>query len=192
MKTMKIFVLLLTFAALMFACGPTKAQERTVTRTLPTGTYYDKYTGVAADTLKPTTQDTIDIVYVYQSHEYVTKIAVKLRFDIIAGADTTVSTSVFGKEFSDDGTYVSIIPASTSSAVTANNTVQVLASDPYFTEAQYITGRITGGDTVNLAHNITPFDFSYRYYRVRIILTGNDSVGTGIKLDEAEIKFYTQ
>jgi len=177
--------LLVIFALVLFAVAA-MAQERTITRTLTKGVYYDKYTGVAADTLKATNQDTIDIVYYYQSPEYVKKIAVKIRYDIIVGADTTVAASLFGKEFSDDATYVSIIGSSTSSAVTTNNTIQVLTLDPYLTEAQYVTGRVTGGDTINVAHSITPFDFTYRYFRLRLIIQGNDAVGTGIKVDEVE------
>jgi len=190
---MKKIILFLSLITLAFACGnPSKAQERTISKTMPTGTYYYKYTGVAADTLKATNQDTIDFVITYQSPEYIQKIAVKTRFDIIAGADTTVSTSVYGKEFSDDATYVSVIGATTSSAVTANNTVQILTCDPYTLEAGYVTGRVAAGDTTNVAHNHTPFDFSYRVFRIRYILQGNDSVGTGIKIDEIEFKVYTQ
>lgn len=189
---MKKIIFVLSLIAVVFACNPSKAQERTVTRTLATGTYYDKYTGGTSDVLIPTTRDTIDFVYVYQSSEYVTKIAVKIRFDMRTTADTTVLTSLFGKEFSDDGTYVEIVASSASSAVTANNVVDILVSDPYIVEAQYVTGRVTGADTVNVAHNHTPFDVAYRYYRLRLILAGNDSVGTGINVDEVEFKVYTQ
>ena len=55
-----------------------------------------------------------------------------------------------------------------------------------------MTGRVTAGDTVNVAHNFTPFDKSYRYYRVRYIIKGDDSVGTGILIDDIEIKLYTE
>ena len=188
----KLFIILSLIALAIVACNPSSAQERTVTRTLPTGTYYDVYNGGTSDVLTPTTRDTIDLVYVYQSPEYVTKVAVKIRYDVVVGADTTVAASLFGKEFSDDATYISIIGSSVSSAVAANNTIQVLALDPYIAEAQYITGRVTGGDTINVAHNLTPFDFSYRYYRLRLILQGNDAVGTGVKVDQVEVKFYTQ
>jgi hypothetical protein len=188
----KIFIILSLFAVVLFACNPSKAQERTVTRTLATGIYYDKYTGSTSDVLTPTTRDTIDFIYVYQSPEYVSKVAVKIRYDIVVGADTTVAASFFGKEFSDDATYVQVIASATSSAVAANNTVQVLALDPYTVEAQYVTGRVMLGDTINVAHNFTPFDFSYRYYRLRLILQGNDATGTGVKVDEVEVKFYTE
>jgi len=190
---MKKFILSLLASLVVIA---SYSQERTITKTMAEGATYYKYTGVAADTLKPTNQDTIDFVLVY-SGNYVNKLAVKTRFDTIAGADTTVSTSVFGKEFSDDDTYVQIIGATTSSAVTANNTVQVLASDLYATVAaaqDYIYQEInTNQDTVVVAERtITPFDKSYRYYRIRYILSGNDHVGTGIKIDEIEVKFYTE
>jgi hypothetical protein len=186
---MKKIILILSLIVVAFACNePLKAQERTVTTYMTNGQYYAKYTGSSADTLKATNQDTIDYVFVYQSPEYVTKLAVKIRFDVIAGADTTVSTSLFGKEFSDDATYVEIVAASASSAVTANNTVDILVSDPYVSEAAYTFG----ADSVTAAHSHTPFDFSYRYYRVRLILSGDDSVGTGIKVDEIEFKVYTQ
>ena len=192
MKKLFLFFGLLALVA-MIACTPkgANAQERTVNITVPLGYTYYKYTGVAADTLKPTNQDTIDFVFAVQLHEYIEKVALKTRFDIIVGADTTVATTVAGKEFSDHTTYTDVIASTVSSAVTANNTVQVLVSDPYTVEAQYVTGRITGGDTVDVAHNHTPFDKSYRYYRVRYILQGNDAVGTGVKIDEIELKLYT-
>ena len=187
-----IFVLgLLAFFAI--ACNPhqASAQERTVNITVAPGNTYYNYTGSAADTLKATTQDTIDVVFFFRIDQYVQKIAVKTRFDVIAGADTTVSVSVFGKEFYDDATYVEVIAAATSSAVTANNTIQVLTSDPYTVEANYVTGRVQAGDTINVSHNLTPFDKSYRYYRVRYIIKGDDSVGTGILIDDIEFKIYT-
>jgi len=185
---MKKIILLLALVAL-FACNPNgaSAQERTISKTMPEGNTYFKYTGVAADTLISTNQDTIDFVLEYRNHDYVKKIAVKTRFDVVAGADTTVSVSVYGKEFSDDATYVEVVAAATSSAVAANNTVQILASDPYTVEAI----STFAADSTVAAHNFTPFDKSYRFYRIRYIIKGNDSVGTGIKLDEIEVKFYT-
>lgn len=183
----KIFLFL---GFVLFAIG-LMAQERTVNVTVPSGNTYYKYSGTAADTLKATTQDTIDVVFWFRVDEYIEKVAVKARFDVISGADTTVALTVSGKEFSDHTTYTDVIASTTSSAVTANNTVLVVTSDPYTVEAQYVTGRVTAGDTINVAHSHTPFDKSYRYYRCRFILQGDDSVGTGIKLDEVEIKLYT-
>lgn len=184
--------LIFLFALVALFLGAT-AQERTVNlNTAKPGDTYVSYTGTASDVLIPTTCDTIDVIFWMRYDGYVKKVAVKTRFDMRTTADTTVSVSVFGKEFYDDGTYVEVIAAATSSAVTANNTIQVLTSDPYTVEAQYVTGRITAGDTVNVAHNHTPFDKSYRYYRVRYILSGNDSVGTGVKIDEIELKLYTE
>lgn len=43
------------------------------------------------------------------------------------------------------------------------------------------------------AQTTTPFDKSYRYFRVRYILAGdNTATGTGVKLDEIELKLYTE
>ena len=189
---MKKLFLFLFVALIAFACdNGAMAQERTVNITVPSGNTYHLYTGTASDVLIPTTTDTIDLIFWFRVDEYVQKVAVKTRFDMRTTADTTVATTVSGKEFADHTTYVDVIASSVSSAVTANNTVQVLVSDPYTVEAQYVTGRVTLGDTVNVAHNNTPFDQTYRYYRVRYILQGNDSVGTGIKIDEVEFKLYT-
>lgn len=187
-----IFIFGLLALVAMMACTPkgANAQERTVNITVPLGYTYYKYTGVAADTLKPTNQDTIDFVFAVQLHEYIEKVALKTRFDIIVGADTTVATTVAGKEFSDHTTYTDVIASTVSSAVTANNTIQVLVNDPYIVEAAYMTD-VGANDSTNVQHNHTPFDKSYRYYRVRYILQGDDAVGTGVKIDEIELKLYT-
>jgi hypothetical protein len=39
---------------------------------------------------------------------------------------------------------------------------------------------------------IADTDITYRFYRVRYIIQGDDSVGTGIKIDEVEFKIYTE
>lgn len=173
------------------------SQERTISnKVLNSGETYLKYTGVAADTLKATNQDTIDLIITNYNAGYVEKIAVKSRFDIIVGADTTVAVSVFGKEFDDDATWVEVIASTLTSAVTANNVVQVLSNDPYTTNAGYVgiikqhNSQLTTDTLTVPAHVYTPFDKSYRYYRIRYIIKGNDSIGTGIKLDEVEFKIY--
>lgn len=232
------------------------SQERTVTKDVrPDRTYY-KYTGVAADTLISTNQDTIDLVFQIELKERITKIAVKSRFDVVSGADTTVAISVDGKIFSDDS-YTSVIASTLSGAVTANNTVKTVNTT--FTEAHVITAydvakpsftstiaafdvskpsftstiaafdvpftnvaagtadtlefpqqtitigadtlefpqqTITiGADTLEFPQQsitVTPADYSYRYIRVRYIIQGDDSVGTGIKIDEVELKLWTE
>lgn len=183
----KIFFLL----AIVLLAVQGMAQERTVNLTIPNEGTYINYTGAVADTLIATNQDTIDVVVRYNGPGYVRKIAVKSRFDVIAGADTTVSVSVFGKEFSDDATYVEIIAAANSSAVTANNVVQILTSD--WAEVTGATANTVNADsTITVAaQTATPLDKSYRYFRVRYIINGNDSVGTGILLDDFEFKVYT-
>lgn len=184
----KIIFLLIALVTVTFAI----AQERTVSITMPTNNTYYKYSGVAADVLVSTTTDTIDVVFQYQGSGYIEKIAIKSRFDMRTTADTTVAISVFGKEFADDGTYVEVIASALSAVVTTDNVVKVSVNDPYVTDASHTLTDNLGATATESVHTITPFDKCYRYYRVRYILSGNDSVGTGVKLDEVEFKVYTK
>lgn len=176
------------------------SQERTVTKDVKKGFTYYKYTGTSADTLIETNQDTIDIVFQLELSQRISKIAVKSRFDVISGADTTVAISVDGKLFSDDS-YTSIINSTLSDAVTADNTVKTVSTT--FTESLSSAAYVMLTDTTGLSGypadsisvpsytiTATPADYSYRYIRVRYIIQGDDSVGTGIKIDEVELKVY--
>ena len=165
------------------------SQDRTVTKEMNVDATYYKYSGTAADTLGAVDQDTLDLIVVYRGGGYVNKVAVKSRFDLNSGADTTVAISVFGKEFGDDGTYVEVIASALTADINANNTTKIMVSDPYSVEASAIYA-VAAGDSTISAHNHTPFDKSYRYYRIRYILTAQSLAGTGVKLDEFEIKFY--
>lgn len=185
----KIFVIfsLLVFAVAVFA------QERTVTLTpIKKGETYKKYSGVAADTLVATNQDTIDVVFEYNGPGYVKKVALKSRFDLISVADTTVAISLFGKEFSDDDTYVEVIASTLTADINADNTVKVLTSD--YTESIAASTDVFNADsTITVAaQTITPPDKSYRYYRARYIITAASGAGSGVKLDEIELKLYTE
>lgn len=185
---------ILIIGFLLFCVGLT-AQVRTITKQMEQGATYYLYTGVANDTLTSPAQDTIDLVIEYRADNWVKKLTIKSRFDMRSTADTTVAISVFGKEFSDDAAYVEVIASTLSSAVTANNVVSILSSDYTETTAAAVDliSQITSSntDTVTVAaRTVTPFDKSYRFYRIRYIIKGNDSVGTGIKLDQFEIKMY--
>lgn len=233
----KLFIL---FGLVLFAVAA-MAQDRTVSVPAPWSGTYAKYSGSSLDTLGPVDQDTIDIVFYYEGPGYVKKIAVKNRYDVVSGADTTVSFSLFGKEFSDDATYVQIIGATVSSDVNADNTIDILTSDWTETVAQYTSTIAQYNSTIastkdtlaayialidttglmgypadsisypaqlltnsaktlvnaaqtitNSAQTVTPLDKSYRYYRARYIITGTSAAGSGIKIDEVELKLYTE
>lgn len=187
------------------------SQERTVTKLLGKGDTYYKYTGVTLDALVPTTRDTIDIIFQVRVDERIEKIEVKSRFDMLTTADTTVKVSVFGRNFTDD-TYTSMIASTTSDAVTTDNVIQVLTGGyteshvtaAYnLTEAAYnmtsdtATFKYYPADTIAVASHIiaaaeatttvTPVDYSFRFIRVRYIISGNDITGTGIQIDEVEL-----
>jgi len=153
----KLFVLFALFALIISA----SAQEITRNITVPEGNTYHKYTGTSTDVLIPTTADTIDLIFWFRVDEYIEKVAVKTRYDMRTTADTTVALTVAGKEFYDHATYVDVIGSAVSSAVTTNNVIQVLTSDPYIVEAAYFTD-VGANDSTNTAHNHTPFDQSYR------------------------------
>jgi hypothetical protein len=171
------------------------AQDKTRSVQFDENGTYVVYSGIPGDTLSGT-QDTIDFVFKYKSGGFVKKIAVKIRYDLISGVDTTVHASLFGREFYDDPTWVSIIASTTSSVVSVNNTIQILTSDYTETTAAAVDflqqTLVATKDTLTVAARInTPIDQSYRFYRLRLIVAGNDSVGKGIKIDEVELKFYT-
>jgi hypothetical protein len=143
------------------------------------GAYAKTYYASVSDTLKPTNQDTMDLIFQYRGNDYVKKISLRSRFDKITGADTTVKVSVDGKEFLDDaGSWTAIVTSSTSSAVTTNDVIQVLNSD----WSETTTGAV-------LAPTV---DKTYQWYRVRYIIAGNDIVGTGVKLDEVQLVLYVE
>lgn len=220
---MKRLIILLVLG--LFAFSVT-AQERTVTKDVPKGNTYYKYVGTSSDVLLPTTRDTIDLVFQLELTEKISKIAVKSRFDVVAGADTTVAISVDGKLFSDDS-YTNVIASALSTEVSADNVVKTVSTT--YTESHSVTAFNVVKDALTITNaafdvpftnpsagtadtlefpsqtltvdadtlefptqtvTVTPADYSYRYIRVRYILQGNDSVGTGIKIDEVELKVY--
>lgn len=190
---MKRFIILISVLLIGFVSF---AQERTITKNMGSDTYFH-YGGTADDTLIATNQDTIDLVIQYKGGGWIRKVAVKSRFDTIAGADTTVAISVYGKEFYDDATYVQIIASTLSSAVTTENIVKVVTSDYTETTTAFdVDGYdeiTTDVDTLAFpAQTVTPLDKSYRYYRIRYILQGDYTVGTGILLDDVELLLYTE
>jgi len=191
------------------------AQERTVTKTMKTGVYYYSYTGTSSDELVKTTRDTIDFLFVYQSPEFVKKISLLVEMDTgsVAAADGEyVTFSLFGKEFSSDScTYTQIIAAANSDVVDSNDEIFTTQVDNYTTIASYTVATLldttevwpydgaasaidsvlyTGTNTV-AAQTITPFDMSYRVYRLRAILQSSASATEGTKIAKIEFKLYT-
>lgn len=164
MKKIVLFLSLLLTLPLM-----TFAQERTVTVTpMSPGVTYSVYNGTAADTIVYINQDTIDVVFTYRGPA-VSKLAVESLFSPISGADTTVSVSVYGREFEGAGAYTEIIAPTVSSAVTANSIASVLSA----TAANAVNG-----------------DESFRQFRIRYIIQGQSAAGSGITLDAVKLKIY--
>jgi hypothetical protein len=186
---MKGFISLIGFV-LLAMLG--MAQDKTISVSLDANvSTYKQYTGLTADTIT-INQDTIDVWFKYQSQGFVKKLAVKTKLDLVSGLDT-VSVSVFGKEFYEDATPIEIIAASTVN-VAASNQINVFTSDYTETIASYVASvnqaNIADADTITFAaQTITPFDKTYRFYRVRFIHSG---LGNGTKIDDIELKLYIE
>jgi hypothetical protein len=179
----KIFLLLLL--ACLSLVG--YSQERTVL--LNDGKVFDlsvskeyNYGGTSSDYLIPTTRDTIDFVMKVANwgpggtHFYAT-----FKLAPISGADTTVRIVVLYKH--DEGeSYSTLKSTVTGAAVT---------STVYYTSTSI--GSINSSDTTGLKY-YTSFKpnplLMYKYINFRLILLGNDSVGTGIKVQRVTIQFY--
>lgn len=196
----KLFILLL----LVLVTAVTFAQERTVYLNADKQLDLSTVKMVAwngnstADRLIPTTRDTIDFVLRVVNppagapmHFYA-----NFTFDTIAGADTTIAITVQGKKFYSE-TYSDIIASALTSAVTGE--LQVAKTTLGFSsDGTYVTATATDSfnadSTITVSPRSTTFitnnTLRYGYLKFRLILKGNDSVGTGIKVKRLEIQFF--
>jgi hypothetical protein len=171
----KIFGLIFCLAMLLSV----SAQEKTVS--LNNGKILDISNGAVigwtgtqiVDRLIPTTRDTIDFILQVSGqdqnpcHFYAT-----FTLDTIAGADTTVLFTVQEKKFSYEA-YTDVIASAASAAVTA--------------EIKHV--RTSLGMTER-SSEVTNTLLYYRYLKFRLIIAGNDHVGTGIKVKRLDIVFF--
>lgn len=199
---MKKLIFLLSFVLLAVAA---MAQERTVV--LNSGSVVDlntkklvAYNGTAADYLIPTTRDTIDYVLLIdnQSGDPLNFYA-NITLTPISGADTTVSVGVYYKMFESQSYTQLIAPALTSAITTSTQVVKTtlgVTNQITNTTASAVDllrqTIIANNDTITVATrtqtSLNNVALYYRYLKFRLILTGNDSVGTGIKVSRIEIK----
>lgn len=183
------------------------AQERTVV--LNSGNYIDlnttkwyAYNGTTSDYLIPTTRDTIDFVLLVKNQ---TSLPLNFYASItmapIAGADTTVAITVQQKMF-ENGTYTDLIASALTSAITTTvitnkTTLGVTVQDTRTTASAvdlFRGSNIKNNDTLTVASRVQTIQLNpllfYRYLKFRLILSGNDHVGTGIKVTRFEINFF--
>lgn len=198
-KLITLLFLVISFVAL--------SQERTVylnnntALDLNVAKWY-AYNGTTADYLLPTTRDTIDFVLQVSNqgsaplHFYAV-----ITLAPIAGADTTVAITVQQKKFSGEA-YSDVIASALTSAI-STETLVVKTSLGVITPATttiasatdyFIDETTTNTDTITVAaRTITSLVNTLlypRYMKFRLIIKGNDSVGTGIKVKRLEIQFY--
>jgi hypothetical protein len=176
---------LIFLLAIMFTFVAVQAQVRTLsTKNVTSANTYASYTGVTADTIS-TNQDTLRIPF-FVAKDYPMSYTINSTLAPRAGADTTVVINVYGKVFEDDAWTK--IQTATTSAITASAITKTTFVEPVLATAQ---------DTVSGAYNIAgtitnPFTSAtaYRYYMIEYIISGDDSVGTGVKLTKLEWKWY--
>ena len=194
---------LLILLSLILVTAVTFAQERTVylnaNKQLDLSTVKSvAYNGLTADRLIPTTCDTIDFVLRVVNPTAGTPMHfyANFTFDTIAGADTTIAITVQGKKFNSES-YTDIIASALTSAVGAELQVSKTSLGT-ITEGTYVTATATDNfnadSTTTVAARSTTFTANttlhYGYLKFRLILQGNDSVGTGIKVKRLEIQFF--
>jgi hypothetical protein len=171
---------------LLFVSLAATSQERSVTLPNMTAsqTYY-KYTGQTADALVPTTRDTIQYT-IYLNKEYPVQYYINMNLAPVAGADTTVVYTLYGKVFAGES-WTQIATGTTSAVTTTINSpissftaTDYLASTLVFEADSTVSGRLTSANTASY----------YRYLMLDLQLSGNDSVGTGVKINNLEFKIW--
>lgn len=190
-KLISLFVLLLV------VLGAT-AQERTVgtlelSKNPLSGNYsYYNYTGTSSDVLVPTTLDTIDVVFLTKKTGW-NDVTVICKFDPVLGADTIVYIQILGKNSTNES--YTTIRSDSSAVVTTDGVVKAVATYDTYNEQIVVdttslsTALASTKDSVSFyISNVTYSAVSYRYITIRLILAGDDSVGTGVELKQLELK----
>lgn len=141
------------------------------------------YNGNTSDRLIYDTRDTIDYYVIISNYTAGAPLHFYANFtlDTVAGVDTTVSVTVLEKKFASES-YSTLIAAANTSEVTAElqyartslGTIAVIDSTGY---QNYTASKVN-----TLLY--------YRYLKFRLILTGDDYVGTGIKVKRVELQFF--
>jgi hypothetical protein len=125
------------------------------------------------DRLIPTTRDTIDFTLWLYAPVGPIRPYIEITLDTIAGADTTVSVTIQEKKNYDEA-WTDLIAAANTSAISAET--KVIKTSLGVTTEQ-----------TSAVYNTVLF---YNYLRIRLIIRGNDSVGTGIKVKKVQIQFW--
>jgi len=213
-KLFGLFGMLLLFVA-MQAQERTVNLNGGVALDLNTTKWY-AYNGNTSDRLLATTRDTIDyIIQVKNQGSGPLHFYAAITLSPVSGADTTVAITVQQKKFSGES-YSDIIASALTSAVSAEqinvkttlgitttqtntvaayNSVTAAATDYFNDEITTNTDTtiVAQRTMTNAAQTITSVANSVlygRYIKFRLILKGNDSVGTGVNVKRIEIQFY--
>lgn len=161
--------LFLTITVIFTLLNVVTGQERTVYNgktQLNTGTTYISYTGVAADTLIETNQDTIDYVFTNTNHNAIEKVSFAIVADTLAGNDSVYYT-LSGLNYYPTGNETSIVTG----GLLFNATNDI-------------------GEVLKMRNDSTNYDISFRYYKLRLIQAANNSYDGGIEINKIIVKLY--
>lgn len=132
------------------------------------------YNGISSDRLLATTRDTIDYIVIIKSPVGPIRPYVNVTMSPITGADTTVAITVDVKKFGSE-TWSNLISTSNTAAITTAN-IQTAKTSLGVTTEQ-----------TSAVYNTLLF---FNYIRVRLIIKGDDHVGTGIQVNRVEFNFW--
>ena len=161
--------LFLTITVIFALLNVVTGQERTVFNgktQLNTGTTYISYTGIAADTLTETNQDTIDFVFTNTNHYAIEKVSFSIIADTLAGNDSVYYTL----------TGLNYYPA--------GNETNIVSGGLLFNASNDI------GEVLKVWNDSTNYDISFRYYKFRLIQSANNSYDGGIEINKIIAKLY--
>ena len=153
---------------------------------------YLAYTGTTSDYLLPTTRDTIDFRYDTKASSLYDFDAI-LTYDKIVGIDTTVTVQMLGRNSDNESwttisTHVSSVVSGLITQSIASSKTATVASAVDFLQQTIAANK----DTLTVATRTITYTEKtrFRFLTIRCILTGNDSVGTGIKIKKVELKLW--
>jgi hypothetical protein len=189
MKKIIAFMLIATMAMVVMGQG-THCTTKTMT-IFSSGQNYFKYTAVTTDTLT-TNRDTIRIPVNFNFDNPVSAQA-RVQFNKRAGNDTTAIINIYGKAWSTD-TWTKL----TTGTTTEINGLTTINLQWMPEKAHVIIMDTLKECTTKAGDNLlyygketeTSYQGLYNYFMIECIVSGNDYVGTGIKLVQAELKVW--
>jgi hypothetical protein len=186
----KLLFILMLFSISLGVIAQTRVIQNQKFGTNPqaNGYTYLKFTGTSSDYLNQN-QDTIQLTYFFNKETPV-KYSGRIQFDVLTTADTAITYNVYGKVFSADSW--TLISSAVTAPITAEASYSIsnVASDAYTFTADTTSISIDsiGYHSATILQTMSS-DY-YRYLMIELITKGDDHTGTGVKIEEIELKLW--